>query len=708
MSSNGLRRAIPSSRKTQSNNRLHKSETYPHRQDSRLLKPFVRACALAGLWLNTIPASPAADLDLVQNTVFSNSVQVYFNGATATIDNGAGTGVTWGLTDSSVVVTSTVPGVQYVLTGAAASGYFKLQSTYAPKVTLSGVSLSCTNGPALSLISTNPSYLVLADKTTNTLSDSSTYTQSGEGVVYASGPLVFSGRGSAIVTGKKKHGIYSGSYLRMLGGDVAVAAAPKDAIHTIRYFKMDHGSLDLTATGDGIDGDTGYVELNGGSLKVRLASDDVKAVKCSGLMTVNGGALNFTISGAQSKGLSCSSNIVINGGTMLMNLSGSVYLQSVTNVSGTTTNRYVDPSYCCGIKCDTNVTINAGTIVMTHSGLAGKGISVDGSLSILGGNLDITTTGGNTSSYTNDQMVLDLASADCIKADGNLQILGGTITALSTGNAGDAISTDGTAVIGVSGVSNTPVITAMTRGQKVLLSGSGNSADYANPKAFKAEGNLTVNGGIFRASTKNDGGEGMESKGNLTINSGNLEINAYDDCINATSNITVNGGQIYCYASGNDGIDSNGTFKYTGGLIITSGTTAPEEGFDCDQNNFAISGGTMVGTGGGTSTPTSASCTQRTILYTGPGIANSCLQIKSSTTNLLVYKIPRSYSGSSGMILFFSSPSIASGASCTIVTNVTVSGGTEFHGYYTGATVSGGATAKTFTVSTTSMVTSVK
>lgn len=42
---------------------------------------------------------------------------------------------------------------------------------------------------------------------------------------------------------------------------------------------------------------------------------------------------------------------------------------------------------------------------------------------------------------------------------------------------------------------NTPEINAATRGQKVLVSGSGMNADYANPKAFKAGGNLTVNGG---------------------------------------------------------------------------------------------------------------------------------------------------------------------------------------------------------------------
>ena len=60
------------------------------------------------------------------------------------------------------------------------------------------------------------------------------------------------------------------------------------------------------------------------------------------------------------------------------------------------------------------------------------------------------------------------------------------------------------------------------------------------------------------------------------------------------------------------------------------------------------------------------------------------------------------------MILFFSNPSLTAGTTYTVVSGVTVTGGTEFHGYYTGGTVTGGTTIKTFTTSTTSMVTSVK
>jgi hypothetical protein len=300
-----------------------------------------------------------------------------------------------------------------------------------------------------------------------------------------------------------------------------------------------------------------------------------------------------------------------------------------------------------------------------------------------------------------------MAAADCLKADGNLTITGGTLSATSTGTAGDAISCDGIATFGVTGVAATPVISASATGARVLLSGSGMSGNYVNPKAFQAGGNLTIHGGKITANTTQTGGEGIESKANLTINGGTIEVTTADDGINAKTKITVNGGLIYCYASGNDGMDSNGTFLIAGGTIITSGAKAPEEGFDCDQNNFAITGGILVGTGGATSTPTAASCTQRAVIYKGPGTANVALQVRSAAgVGNLVYKVPRTYGTGTSMTLLFSNPVLTSGTTYSIVSGATVSGGSEFHGLYTGATVSGGTALKTF--NPTAMVTTVQ
>ena len=118
----------------------------------------------------------------------------------------------------------------------------------------------------------------------------------------------------------------------------------------------------------------------------------------------------------------------------------------------------------------------------------------------------------------------------------------------------------------------------------------------------------------------------------------------------------------------------------------------------------------MIGTGGASSSPTAASCTQRSVLYKATGSSGTVVQVKSATESVLVYKLPRTYSGGGGggstasMTMLFSVPALTN-ATYYIVTNVTVTGGSEFRGYYTGATVTGGKTSKTFTAS--SMLTTV-
>ena len=669
------------------------------------MKKRIRILA-ASAWLSVVWAAQAASEDEVENMAFTQTVAIVFAGEAASVSNGAGVGV--GQEGANVAVTSVVEGVEYRVSGTTAGGSLRISSQYPLKLALADGEIASTNGPAVGIRSTNRCYVVLGKGTKQVWADGSVNADGG--AFYSSGPVVVSGLGLLEVSGMKKHGISCGGAFLVRGGDLVVPRAVSDAIHA-GTFQMDNGMLSLAAGGDGID--AGAVRINGGSLSILSSSNDTKGIKCDGDMVIQGGVINVNVKGMQSKGLK-SANLAIDGGTMMLYLTGGVVLGTntviTTNGTAVTTNRYVEPSYCTGIKCDSNLTVNAGTITITHAGLAGKGISTDGDLTVNGGALDLFTSGGNSALFTNELKVADVAGADCLKADGTLRILGGTLRAVSTGNAGDAISAEGDAIIGVTGVTNTPYIEAATRGQKVLVSGSGNSADYSNPKTFSAQGNVTVNGGTFRATTQNDGGEGLESKNVMTINGGDLEITAYDDCINAATNVVINGGRIYCYSTGNDAIDSNGNMAINGGTIVASGTMAPEEGFDCDQNNFAIRGGTMIGTGGASSSPTAASCTQRSVLYKAAGSSGTVVQVKSATGDVLVYKLPRTYSGGGGggttasMTMLISLPALTN-ATYYIVTNATVTGGTEFKGYYTGATVTGGKTSKTFTA--TSMLTTV-
>ena len=340
-----------------------------------------------------------------------------------------------------------------------------------------------------------------------------------------------------------------------------------------------------------------------------------------------------------------------------------------------------------GLKSCLDVVISGGAIQAQVAGAASKGISCDGNLTISGGKLTAFTS--QTALYEDN----DLSSCAGIKCDGNILITGGEIAIQSTGGAGKGINCDGSITI------NDGTVKVITTGTQCVYGKLDSSA-----KGIKADGALTINGGtVLVKATGGEGSEGIESKSVLTVNEGTVAALCYDDCMNASNSIVLNGGNIYCYSSGNDGIDSNGTLTITGGVIVSSGTTSPEDGFDCDQNTFKITGGIVLGIGGGTSTPTSSVCTQRTVIYGGSGSNGEILNIQSADgTSILTYQIPRAYSQ---MTVLFSSPNLTSGGSYTISKGGTVSGGSEFFGLYSGGTYSGGTQAATFTA--TSMVTQV-
>lgn len=298
--------------------------------------------------------------------------------------------------------------------------------------------------------------------------------------------------------------------------------------------------------------------------------------------------------------------------------------------------------------------------------------------------------------HTNDAVIIDGgtltidAATDGIECEeGYILIEAGDITIVS-GDDGITTSYEG------SDSSINPYMDI--NGGTIDITTTGTSA-----KGIKSRGNLTINDGHIKVKTSRSEAEGIESKKALVINDGYIVVEAYDDCINAATAITINGGDIYCYSIANDGVDSNGTLTITGGTVIAIGTSSPEEGFDCDQNTFKITGGTIVGIGGSTSTPTSKECTQPSLIYGGSGTQNTLFRIESADgADILTFVIPRTLQQ---MTLLFSSPSLASGTNYTIQTGGTVTGGTDFFGLYTDATCSGGTQAATF--STSSMVTTV-
>lgn len=398
---------------------------------------------------------------------------------------------------------------------------------------------------------------------------------------------------------------------------------------------------------------------------------------------------NITVAAAKKDGIHTNDAVIIGGG--VLNISSTEDAIQCEEGGITMTGGFVKVSTTAnkahGLKSAQDVLISGGAIQAEVAGAASKGISCDGNLTFSGGKLTALTS--QTALYEDN----DLSSCAGIKCDGNILVTGGEIAIQSTGGAGKGINCDGSVTI------SDGTVKIITTGPQCTYNRLSSSA-----KGIKADGALTIDGGtVLVKATGGEGSEGIESKSVLTVNNGMVAALCYDDCMNASNSIAINGGNIYCYSSGNDGIDSNGTLTITGGVVVSSGTTVPEDGLDCDQNTFKITGGIVLGIGGGTSTPTSSVCTQRSVIYGGSGSNGQYLNIRSTDgTDILTYQIPRAYSQ---MTVLFSSPNLTSGGSYIISKGGTVTGGSEFFGLYTGATYSGGTQADTFTAS--SMVTQV-
>ena len=323
---------------------------------------------------------------------------------------------------------------------------------------------------------------------------------------------------------------------------------------------------------------------------------------------------------------------------------------------------------------------NLSLDIITY-GNASKGIKPTGNFYMSRGKIFISCAGDAI--WEVDES--DISSSAGIKCDGDFLIEGGDIEILSTGKGGKGINVDGTLVI------DNGNITVNTTGDQYVYDKNNDTA----AKAIKSDGNLDVNGGNIVIRTYKKEAEGLESKSVLTISGGDIDIMAYDDCINASNHIQINGGTIFCYSETNDGIDSNGTLSISGGTIVSVGAGAPEDGFDCDNNRFSITGGLVLGIGGNSSTPTSSYCTQRSLLFnstTQLSIIN--IQDASTNDNILTFKLPRSYSK---LTMLFSSPGLLGSTNYNIYSGGTITGGSSFHGLYLNSNYAQGSLINSFT-----------
>ncbi len=279
--------------------------------------------------------------------------------------------------------------------------------------------------------------------------------------------------------------LFSEGQLIFMGtGTLSIIGKYKHAIATDDYCRIQDGDITIIgAVGDAIHAND-YIQIDGGKLTTKTAGD----------------------------GLDCEEGyITIVGGTQVIKTTG---------------------KKGHGLKSETDININTtGTLDVSVEGIASKGMSAGANINIYEGSITIKTAGSAV--YETEEA--DFASPAGIKCDGELIIEGGVLNITSSGAGGKGISADGNLVI------NNGIITVVTSGDNFVYNNDNTAA-----KAIKSDANVTINGGTISIKTSKTEAEGLESKDILTITGGTIEIEAHDDCINATNHINISGGKIYC------------------------------------------------------------------------------------------------------------------------------------------------------------------
>ena len=496
--------------------------------------------------------------------------------------------------------------ITYTLSGSSNDGGFYTEGSYKATVEMNNLTLTNVSavfsGAAIHVQNSKRIKVKPLKGTTNTLVDAVGGKQ--KGCLYVNGHAEFAQNGVLNVTGNVKHAIKCGEYFTIKNSTINILSAVGDGINCEQFFLMESGTITINnVADDGLQCDIEDTTVGSTGETVDHEDED------SGNIYISGGTLTMNITGVACKGIKAEGNIAISGGDITVTTSG----------IGMWDTEDLETKAAACISSDANITISGGTLNLTSTGSGGKGLKCDSLLTVTGGTMTIKTTGAL---YYNN---------------------GTTENTNYTGNTDNIDSKYYSSPKGIKAGTKTE-------------SGSGWNVTYTYA------GGIIISGGKISVSTSGLNAEGIESKSTLILNDGEVTINAYDDAINAASDLTVNGGLLYARSTNNDGIDANGNVYLKGGLVFAVGASSPEVAIDAnseEQKKLYVEGGTIVAIGG---------------LESGASLTQACYKASSWTkntwyaltvgSNVFAFKTPSS-GGSSLIVSGASTPTLKSGVTAS-------------------------------------------
>lgn len=476
-----------------------------------------------------------------------------------------------GVTQSGSVYTITKAG-EYTVAGLLSEGQLIVDAGDEDEVTivLNRTSITCSSGSPIyvknasevKIKSEENSFNEVIDKRAEATEDSSD--DAGNAAIYATCDLKLVGKGALVVTGNYNNGIQSKDDLSIKNVIVKVTAV-NNAVKGNDAVDIESGNIiAISAKGDGIKTSNSSISNKG---------------KQKGIVTITGGNIDIY---AACDGIDAAYGVDISGDGNLNIYTDtySEYSEEVTSSgssSGTSTSR--DSSANKTASANTVSYVAASdTIANAPGGFGGN--KAGGDRPGMPGDFNES---GNSSGQS--------YSTKGIKAESEINISGFTINVCSTDDGIHANSDSGVLETGEDGKG-----TIVINGGTITIS-SGDDGMHADKQ-------LDVNDGYINIVTSYEGLEAMT----INLNGGKIYVYATDDGINACTGdgktspiINVTGGYIdVTTASGDtDGIDSNGNYVQTGGMVLVKGGSSSGNvsgSIDVD-GTVTITGGTCVALG---------------------------------------------------------------------------------------------------------------
>ncbi len=342
--------------------------------------------------------------------------------------------------------------------------------------------------------------------------------------------------------------IYAVCDLEIKGsGTLVINASYNNGIHTTKDMTIQNLSLKVTAYNNALKGNDSITVLSGSIAAISTNGDGVKTENTN--VNKNG----------VTRG-----DILISGGTVTVYAAGDGF-QSAHNFEMTAGEDGTTPT----------VTVYTGSYsgytASNASTTSYKGVKVQNELNINDGTITLQTY--------DDGLHADYGTSfdDGTKGKGTVNITGGTVNmsvyAPENKTAGGRMGPGG-------------------RG------GWGGQMTVSGADAIHADNMLNISGGTVNIDSAY---EGLEANV-INISGGKTTVMANDDGVNATkgnsaAQIIVSGGYLDVTVSPNgdtDGIDSNGSYTQTGGIVITRGPGSQNAAAIDADSSVKISGGTLI------------------------------------------------------------------------------------------------------------------